>query len=167
MTAMAHKEFTGRHLLIVLAAFFGTMLAVNGVFVYFALSTYSGVESQTAYQDGLKYNQRIEEARRQEALGWSHQISVADRGRIELALKDANGAPVTGLAISAQIERPAGEESPRELAIRETRPGIYAVGTESLGAGNWVLVAEARKTVQRGADALYRIKERLWLKPNS
>ena len=33
------KELKGRHVLLVLSVFFGVMFIVNGIFVYFALST--------------------------------------------------------------------------------------------------------------------------------
>ncbi len=34
------KPLTGRHVALMLAAFFGLMFAVNGAFVYFALGSY-------------------------------------------------------------------------------------------------------------------------------
>ena len=40
------KGLTGRHVALMLAAFFGLMFAVNGVFVYFALGSFSGVRGR-------------------------------------------------------------------------------------------------------------------------
>ncbi|MGB0086886.1 MAG: FixH family protein [Rhodomicrobiaceae bacterium] len=167
MTSMAEKRFTGRHVLLILAGFFGVMFAVNGVFVYFALSTFSGVDSPTAYQDGLKYNERIEEGRRQQALGWSHKVLLEKNGKIELAMTDAKGEPVAGLAVSGQIGRPVDGHMMFPLVLKETGTGIYSATAGALDAGNWIVSLQATKSRRGEGRAVYRIKERLWLKPNS
>jgi nitrogen fixation protein FixH len=166
MTAMANKEFTGRHLLIILISFFGVMLAVNAVFIYLALSTFSGLERPSAYQDGLKYNETIEEARAQDALGWSHKVALSPVGRIELTVTGASGEPVPGLAVSGRIERPVATDTRRELVLSEVREGVYAADADGIGPGNWILTLSAAKARPGGKDAVYRLKERLWLKPN-
>ncbi len=167
MSATARKEFTGRHLLLILAGFFGVMFAVNGVFVYFALSTFSGVDDPTAYQDGLNYNKRIAEERQQEALGWSHRVSVDKSGKVMLAMTNAKGEPVAGLAVSGRISRPVEGNALVPLVLREAETGVYSANAGALEAGNWIVSLKATKTRPGGEPAIYRIKERLWLKPNS
>jgi nitrogen fixation protein FixH len=165
MIGMARKQFTGRHLLIILIGFFGVVLAINGIFAYLAVSTYRGVDSSTAYQDGLHYNQRIEAAHRQAGLGLSHEVRL-ENGRVEVGVVDAKGWPVTGLSVSGQIARPVAEDAPRALVLKETRAGFYAASVDGLGPGNWILTLEAKKSLPLGEEALYRIEERLWLRPN-
>jgi nitrogen fixation protein FixH len=165
MIGMAHKQFTGRHLLIILIGFFGAVLAINGIFAYLAVSTYRGVDSPSAYEDGLHYNQRIEAAHRQAGLGWSHEVRL-ENGRVEVGVVDSKGWPVTGLSVSGQIARPVAEDPSRALVLKETRAGFYAVRVDGLNPGNWILTLEAKKSVPQGQETLYRIKERLWLRPN-
>jgi len=51
-------------------AMFAVIIAVNGVMVAFAFGTWTGLETDGAYEKGLSYNDTLEAARRQAALGW-------------------------------------------------------------------------------------------------
>jgi len=61
----------GRHVLFAFLGFFGVIFAVNGVFLYAALSTHTGVVANEPYRKGLNYNQRIAAFQAQEQLGWA------------------------------------------------------------------------------------------------
>lgn len=167
MSGFAMKEITGRHVLIGLAGFFGVMLIANGLFVYFALSTFEGVDNPNAYEEGLRYNERIEAERRQAALGWSHAVTIRQTGRIELAIRDRESHPVSGLTISGQIARPVAAETTQPLVFQESAPGLYAASADGLTPGGWIVSIEAVKPHRQGPETLYRLKDRLWLKPNS
>jgi nitrogen fixation protein FixH len=166
MTVIAVKEITGRHVLIGLLGFFGIMLLVNGIFVYFALSTFNGLENPNAYRDGLHYNQRIAAAERQAALGWSHRLAVGEAGRLEVTIRDKAGEPVSGLAVNGDIRRPVGDGPAQPLVFDEVGSGIYAAKPAGLAAGNWIVSLDARGPRGGGEATAYRIKERLWLKPH-
>jgi nitrogen fixation protein FixH len=164
---MTIREVTGKHVLIAVLAFFGVMLAVNAVFVVFALSTFNGGEGGRAYQRGLDYNQVIEAGRAQEALGWSHRTEVTRAGQVSLSLADRNGAPVAGLVLDGEIGRPVNDRYTRPLAFREAAPGVYAADLAGLEPGNWVVSLAASRRGGPDGNVIYRAKERLWLKPNS
>ena len=66
---MAERVITGRHVLIGLIVFFGVMLVANGIFLYTALTTYSGVVSNEPYRKCLNYNERILAEKHQQSLG--------------------------------------------------------------------------------------------------
>jgi nitrogen fixation protein FixH len=166
MMATSVRQITGRHVLAICLGFFGVMLAANMAFVFFALSTFNGGEGGKAYQVGLDYNQTIAAARAQEQRGWSHRIEAATAGRITVLLTGRDGAPVTGLAVSGDIGRPAADRFTRPLTFQETRPGAYAAETGALNDGNWVVNLAARAKPET-ETIVYRAKERLWLKPNS
>jgi nitrogen fixation protein FixH len=159
------KQLTGKHVLTVCLGFFGVMLAVNVLFVFLAVSTFNGGEGGKAYQTGIEYNRTIESAREQERLGWSHRIEAAAAGQITVAVADRRGEPITGLTLAGDIGRPVADKFNRPLAFSEVRPGSYAARTDALDAGNWVVSIAAHAAT--GKPAAYRIKERLWLKPNS
>ncbi len=61
---------SGRVVLLSILGFFMTFICVNMFFAYKALSTYTGVVVENAYEKGLHFNQIIAEAkkRQQEAL---------------------------------------------------------------------------------------------------
>src|SRR5688572_2876208 len=77
----------GGHVLAAFLAFFGVIFAVNGVFLYMALSTHTGLVAQEPYRKGLHYNDRIAAAERQQALGWTSDLRLApESGALTLAL---------------------------------------------------------------------------------
>lgn len=167
MTTIRRKEITGRHVLIGLGAFFGAMLIANAIFVYFALSTFQGLDNPNAYEDGLNYNKRIAAAEEQAALGWSHEVSADSAGLIVIAITDEAGSAVTGLSVNGEIGRPVGADGRDPLAFREDAAGIYKARLRAPDPGSWIISANAADGASANARPVYRIKERLWLKPNS
>src|SRR5262245_1621977 len=94
----------GRHVLLTLVAFFGVMLIVNGIFVYYAITTFGGGDTSNPYQKGLHYNDTIAEAARQSERGWVATLAYAD-GRIALKLKDRQDQPVRGVRLEGSVGR--------------------------------------------------------------
>ena len=95
----------GRHVLMALIVFFGVMLAANSFLVYYALETFSGGDRPDPYRSGLHYNDTIEAAKRQAALGWQSDIAYdGAQGRLTLSIKDRVRAPVTGLMLRRHSE---------------------------------------------------------------
>jgi nitrogen fixation protein FixH len=163
MTTNTMKQLTGRHVLFGLFGFFGVMLLVNGIFLYFALTTFNGLENPNAYQDGVNYNMRIEAERRQATLGWTHEVSLTQGGRLDVSVKDRSGNAVTGLSVIGTLVRPVSDRFAREIELDEVKPGLYAAEVSNIQSGNWIVALSANDT---GSDVTYRLKERLWLKPN-
>lgn len=132
----------GWHVLLILCSFFGVVFAVDGVFTYLALKTHPGEVSVTPYEDGLLYNKRIAQFAAQERLGWQAD-AAAERGRVLLEFQDKAGAPISGLAIQAKLERPATETGRRVPRFVQTAPGRYEAQIGPI-SGAWDLTAEAR-----------------------
>lgn len=156
----------GRHVLYAMLAFFGVIFAVNGLFLYFALGTYTGIVADEPYRKGLEYNQRIAADARQKALGWTHKLSVDGRGEVVLALTDRSGVPVTGLGVTGIVGRPSTSAFDRISNLVEVQPGRYVGTIEALESGSWLVSIEASRPGGGGtSEIVYRVKERLWLKP--
>lgn len=85
-------------------AFFTVVFAVNGVFVYKAVSTHTGVVTEDAYEKGLAYNKVIAAVDAQEALGLTSKIEVLGNDII-YSLTDKNGKLVKA-DVSARLIRP-------------------------------------------------------------
>jgi nitrogen fixation protein FixH len=163
------RNLTGRHVLILVLTFFGAVFAVNGVFLYQALSSYTGVVAQEPYRKGLKYNERIAAAERQESLGWSAGLELEQGGRLALALSGKDGKPVTGLRVTGVIGRASSSRHDAALAFTEEEAGVYVAAVGELAPGSWVASVEATASgTDRPADGdrkvLYRLKRRLWVK---
>lgn len=159
-------QITGRHVLFAMLAFFGVIFAVNGVFLYQALNTYTGVVQDEPYRKGLAYNERIAEDARQTALGWTRSIAMSPAGMVKLALKDNAGAPVQGLVVSAVVGRPSTNVRDVPVRLVEGEPGVYQASIGEVDAGSWVISIEAaRVNGDQSPEVVYRAKERIWLKP--
>jgi len=64
---MHNKEsFRDRIIPLYFVAFFVVIAIFDGIFVYLATSTHSGVVTENAYQKGLNYNQYIDAYNQQE-----------------------------------------------------------------------------------------------------
>ena len=159
---------TGRHVLIAAAGFFGVIFAVNGVLLWKALSTHSGLVAQEPYRKGLAYNERIAADARQRNLGWIADLHVEPPGPATLALTDSTGRAVTGLAIRGSIGRPSSNAEDVRLSFAEQEPGSYVAPMPKIGAGSWQVDIEARAATageQPMPEPVYRMRRRLWLKP--
>lgn len=152
----------GWHVLAALLAFFGTMIAANGVFLYFAVTTFTGIETNDAYRKGVAYNARLEESRQIDKLGWQAKVT-AKSDRVELVLLTEDGKPVRGVKINGEIGRPATDQFDVELTFAEAGEGIYRAENITLAPGNWMLSLEARDPIATDKSPRFRLKERLWL----
>ena len=94
------ERLEGRHVLLGLVAFFGVMFAVNGVFLYYAVGTFNGFETLSAYQRGLEYNTRIASDAAQAQLGWKPDARYdAETKRRVIHVRDKGQRPIAGLGI--------------------------------------------------------------------
>jgi nitrogen fixation protein FixH len=156
------KTIQGRHVLLALFGFFGAILIVNGIFLYYALATFGGGDTSSPYQKGLRYNQTIAEAAKLAERGWSSGL-VYDRsaGRISLQLRDRQDQPVRGLKLGGSVGRPATDRQDVRFAFNEAEPGIY-VAELDLAPGQWVMQLQSGE-VARGGIPAYRLKQRLFV----
>jgi nitrogen fixation protein FixH len=134
-------RITGWHVLALIVGFFATVIGVDGYFAVLAVKTFPGEVSVTPYEDGLLYNKKLAQLAAQEKLGW-RAAAGAEPGRVVVEMRDGRGAPLTGLAVTGKLERPATEAGRKMLAFREVAPGLYAATPGAL-AGAWDLTAEA------------------------
>ncbi len=152
------RPFTGRKLLYWLIGFFGVMLLANAVFIWLALDTFTGVIDENAYQDGLQYNQRLEAAAAQRALGW-HGNVVQEEAQVVLTLNGPDGQPVRGLILEAEFVRPTNDGQDRTLPMVEVAAGRYRAPLDLPLSGNWDLVI--RGSAADGTP--FETRSRLWL----
>ena len=162
MTVKAEKQLEGRHVLYMLLGFFGFMFVVNGIFVYFALSSFSGLSTDDPYAKGLNYNAALAEQEAQNARGWKASLAVMNdaEGRIEisLSLADEEGNPVAMRSATGVLRRPA--ISGQDIDIVLVQKGDQAETVLSLPAlGNWDL----NLAIDAGSyEKPYRIEKRIW-----
>ena len=137
------RKFTGRHMLAIMVAFFGTIIAVNLTMAMFATRTFGGTVVDNSYVASQKFNDWLAAAREQEALGWETQVRLDESRRVLIATA-ADGQPLAGVTVSALARHPLGRET--DVALRFEADGEGAVrSTEPLPAGRWLVHVEVRR----------------------
>jgi len=161
------RALNGRHVLLYLIGFFAVIFAVNGIMVYKAESTFGGLDTDDAYRKGLAYNERVAAAATQAKLGWRDALSyVPETQRLRVALTDASGQAVSGLTVTAHVQRPATTRFDQQLMLEQTGPGSYEVDAAGLDAGWWTIDLTAqRKAPSQQNPTLYESRRRVWIKP--
>lgn len=134
-----------------------TVVLVNLVLIYAALSTFTGVTTGRSYDRGRSYNQVLAEAARQDALGWSARVTL-EGGVLSVVTTDREGLPVGG-RVQGVLHRPLeGAEIPLDFAA--AGPGRFIALAEPPASGQW----EARLTVFGAREERFEIRQRLILR---
>ncbi len=151
----------GWHVLAALLAFFGVTIAVNGVFVFLALDTWTGLTTERSYQEGLTYNRQIEESAALSAAGWRFDLRQEGRQLAFLAVKKEGEGEhlVDGLAPRVELRRPTNDKEDLDLAMTALGEGRYGAALEGLGEGAWL----ARVIVSLDGREGPVVETRLWL----
>ena len=128
---MPQKELTGRKVLIIAVAAFGVILAANLTMMFAATGTFPGVVVKNSYVASQGWNEKTEAQR---ALGWKAETAIASEGLV-VRMTGADGRPVSGLALSATVGRPASKADDRTFELIEAE-GLYRAPAD-FGPGLW------------------------------
>lgn len=162
LTQTSSRPLTGRTVLLSFVAFFGIIFAANVVLVRAALTSFGGVETESAYKAGLAFKGDKEAAAAQDARGWRVEAALSRGGdgtrTIAVTARDANGAPLAGLVPQARLSHPTDAKRDRVLSLTEAEPGRF-IGAAEAAPGQWDLVI----VLMRGEEQVFRSKSRLTL----
>ena len=140
------KKLTGKHILIWLGCFFGAMFIANGLFVYYATSTWPGVVEKSPYQASQNYNNTLAEAEAQSQRSWHMEMQLKRRQNevfLLVTAKDKLNNPLGDLTIIANVGRPATETFDQQLTMTTTGAGLYQGKVSALDPGRWRIKLEA------------------------
>ena len=158
----SREPFTGRKFLALLLGGFLVVAAVNGLMIWYALSSWTGLVSDSAYEDGLGFDRVLAESRAEAALGWQGASAYdAGTGHLTVTLANQEGEPLTGLQLSAQWLRPTREGFDRVVALTELAPGRYGAAIRPPLPGQW----DVRVTVMDRGRARFHAQKRLIIEP--
>jgi nitrogen fixation protein FixH len=155
------RLLTGRAVLIWLVAFFGVVWSANAIMIRAAMTTFSGLETASAYQAGQNFEREAETARAQEERHWQVRASVlpADgKTLIEIDARDAAGLPLTGLKATMQLQHPTDRRADQTVSLSEDTSGHFR-GTAVPLAGQW----DALIDLSRGGERVFRSRNRIVL----
>lgn len=159
MNKAARKgEFTGRHMLIIMIAFFGTIITVNITMAVMASRSWTGMVVENTYVASQEFNTRTAEARAQEALGWTSNLEVAD-GTVTWRLQDAQNTALHPEGGVIRFHHPAFDAADLEARL-EPQPDGALVAQVEAADGVWIVEIEA----EAGLDHPYRDTHRINLR---
>lgn len=132
----------GWHVAAGVVAFFAVVIGVDSVFLTLAYRTHPGQVAPRPYEAGLIYNAELERQRAQAALGW--RVAAEPRpDAVVVTMQDRDGTALTGLKVTAMLQRPATEHGRTSLVLTETGPGRYEAVSPGL-SGAWDTRVEVR-----------------------
>ena len=146
----------------IFVAAFLVVLAVNLIMARSAIQTFSGLETDQAYQKGLEYNRALAAAEAQKTLGWTADVDIrpsnlqANSLVVSVGFLDRDGKPVDDLTVDAEFVRPtvAGHDSRQGLSA--TGGGRYQAEVSLPFPGVWDM-----RVVARRGDLTYQLAKRI------
>jgi len=134
---------------------FGLVFAVNGIFIWLALSTWSGLTTDHPYERGLAYNQTLQEAAAEAALGWHSELEFKNH-RLLVRFHDRSGGALDRLQVTARFVRPTSDGADRNLPLDAVGDGGYTATVDLPLPGQWQVLVKAE-----GRAGSYHLARRL------
>jgi nitrogen fixation protein FixH len=150
------KPFTGWHMLAILVAFFGVIIAVNVTMATYASTSWSGLISKDTYVASQDFNIEAAKARRWLAEGFGGEFKVRDRV-LEYRLKGPAAKLDHLTEISAIFHRPVGDKQDFTIKLKKVSDGFFTAN-HNLAAGQWIVdlaAIESGQTIYHEAERIY------------
>jgi len=154
------KEWTGKHVLYAVVAFFGVIFAINIAMVTLGVISFPGEDTKQSYRQGLAYNKTIAARNTQAALGWRADITVQDL-TIILHISDRTGKTIKGLRVTGVLKHPAETRKDVTLKFAQAANGSYMAPIDNvLLDKQWLLLTSAHQADGTKFDT----RNEIWLK---
>ena len=115
------------------------VFAVNGVLVFLALGTWTGLETAGHYEKGLAYNENLAAARAQAERGWQADVEYDPAGMVTATFRDRDGIPLENLTVEALALRPTHEGYDVAADLTHAGGGLYRGRLHLPLPGQWQL----------------------------
>jgi nitrogen fixation protein FixH len=154
MTGQAALRPRGHWIPWAFVAAFLAVTAVNGVMIYLAIESSTGVVAERPYEDGLRFNDTLVAAAEQSSLGWTVSPGF-EGGVLSVRVTGADGRPLLGARVVAAFQRPLDESLAATIPL-EPRDGAYAAVVDLPLPGAWDVTIRIEH-----AEGTYRLVRRL------
>lgn len=129
------REFTGRHMLAIMIAFFTVIISVNVFMAMESVRTWTGLVVQNSYVASQEFNTKLGIAREREAAGWQGGLAY-ENAELHFTLIDKDGAPLPVQSVMIDISRPIGVKEDQTVELTRQPDGSFALSI-ALVAGVW------------------------------
>lgn len=92
----------GWHVLAGLVGFFGVVIAVNFVFIFYATRSFPGQTVERPYERGIRYNDTLSARQRAIDEGWSSSVALENDTWVVVHIANQHG-PVDGLDVGVVL----------------------------------------------------------------
>ncbi len=110
------REFTGRHMLVVIVSFFAVVIGVNVTMAMLAQKSWTGLVVENTYVASQQFNEEARKGRAQAALGWKGTLVIAS-GEISYSLADSRGKAVPLHGVRMLFRHPAYEAEDESVTL--------------------------------------------------
>lgn len=142
------KKLTGRHVLLMLLAFFGIIISVNSYFMTMAVKSFRGEDVKGSYRQGLEYNQAIDARAAQGELGWSVRANLVETldgsPMLVMQIDDEDGRALTELVLTGTLNHRIDTALDQDVEFVDTGAGRWTANLKNV-AGEYTLKAMAVK----------------------
>lgn len=151
----ASYPLKGKHVFLMLVAFFGFIIAVNAIMGWFALRTMPGTEVKSAYQASQGFQKELDKAKEQDARGWKidGEVTRTPYGDVQILVTayDKEEKPLVFKQALVIFRHPADSRGDRRADLVVVKPGLYraSIGPE-MPAGAWRMMLAMQD--QQGID---------------
>jgi nitrogen fixation protein FixH len=125
---------------------FAVIILVNGIMVYMAVASFTGLKTEDYYQRGLHYNDVLDAQQTQDALGWSVTVDSdqvgSDRIRISVKAADGEDRPLDGADVKVRLVRPVQAGYDMNVNLTSQGEGLYAADVVLPLRGQWDILAQ-------------------------
>ncbi len=155
------RKLTGGMVLASLIAFFGVIFTANGVLIHEALSTFTGLETDSAYHAGQTFERDVAMAKAQDERHWQVDANLvpANAGAtlIDIHARDAAGAALSGMDATVTLQRPTDRRFDHAVPVRQDAPGHFRGSADNVPAGQWDLVIELTRQGEQQFRSVNRV----------
>lgn len=135
----------------------GIVVVVNAILTFFAVNSWTGLETKNPFAMGLAYNQTLADQRQQDALGWRAVITYGhDDGMLVANFSKDDGTPVNDLVVSATLYRPSQDGVDKTVDMLGNNDGTYSIKLQLPLSGLW----EVRLIATQGNNT-FRLRQRI------
>lgn len=139
----------GVHVAMMMVAFFAVIIALDALFITFAIQSHPGEQVKNSYVLGLEYNKELAKQAEQRTLGWRLDAGlVEDDTAFVVRLSDATGKRIEGMNVAVRMHVAGVSKDLAPVWLAERAPGEYAMAATMPGPGR----IEAVIAVSRGRD---------------
>ena len=114
----------------------GLIVVVNMVMIYYALHTFPGESVHGGFETSNNYEQVLDHAAQQAALGWQIDAKT-DGGRVLLHAVGRDGQPLANAMATATARRPLGPPMPTEIIFDSEAGGNFRAEAALPQPGQW------------------------------